>query len=47
VDADAPLRDEPRPPAITRTMTYDEIMAVHLRHTTQGWARGDAETVVG
>jgi ketosteroid isomerase-like protein len=49
VDAGAPLRDEPWPaaiPAPTRTMTHDDILAVHLRHTTQGWARGDAETVV-
>jgi len=49
VMADAPLRDEAWPPSIpprTRNMTYDEILAVHLRHTTQGWARGDADTVV-
>jgi len=49
VAADAPLRDEPWPssvPARARTMSHDEVLAVHLRHTTQGWARGDAETVV-
>ncbi len=49
VTADAPLRAEPWPPAIpapARVMTHEEILAVHLRHTTQGWARGDAETVV-
>ncbi|MCS6847178.1 MAG: nuclear transport factor 2 family protein [Anaerolineae bacterium] len=49
VEEDAPLREEPWPPAIpprTRDMTYDEILAVHYRHVLQGWARGDAETVV-
>ena len=48
VTADAPLRDEPWPPSIpprTRDMTYDEILAMHRRHTLQGWARGDAEVV--
>lgn len=49
VEADVPLREEAWPPAIplrTRDMTYDEILAVHDRHVRQGWARGDAETVV-
>ncbi|GIV83493.1 MAG: hypothetical protein KatS3mg052_0500 [Candidatus Roseilinea sp.] len=49
VAADAPLRDEAWPafiPPRTRNMTYDEILAVHYRHVRQGWARGDAETVL-
>ncbi|BCX02318.1 MAG: hypothetical protein KatS3mg053_0256 [Candidatus Roseilinea sp.] len=49
VEERAPLREEPWPPFIpprTRDMTYDEILAVHCRHVSQGWARGDAETVV-
>lgn len=48
-DEDAPLREEVWPafvPPRTRDMTYDEILAVHYRHVLQGWARGDAETVV-
>ena len=49
VTPDVPVRDEAWPPSIpprTRDMTYDEILAVHQRHTSQGWARGDADTVV-
>lgn len=50
VSADAPLRAEVWPSAIpsrTRNMTRGEIIATQMRHVMGGWARGEADTVIG
>lgn len=53
VDVDDPLRDEfwpqdaPTMPTMPASpMTREEILAAHMRHTMQGWARGDESVVV-
>lgn len=49
VRSNDPLRPEVLPthvPAPHHVMSRAEKLAVHFRHTREGWAKGDAETVV-
>ncbi len=50
VQATTPLRSEAWPaglPPRATTMLHDDVLATHYRHTREGWAKGNADNVVG